>query len=63
LGQKEVVVTWETDGCGMIGFVCVVVEPCFVEGVEDVHKVMPTNSMNGLATVLADMFEIIWSTM
>ena len=46
----------------MIGFICVVVEPCFVEGVEDVRKVMPTNGMSGLVTVLADVFGFIWST-
>jgi hypothetical protein len=52
-------VTWEADGCDMVGFVCIVVELCFVE---DVRKVMPTNSMHGLATVLADVFRFIWST-
>ena len=46
-----------------MGFVCVLVELCFVEGVKDVRKVMPTNTtMNGLTTVLTDVFGFIWST-
>ena len=41
LGQKEVVVTWEVDGCDMIGFICVVVELCFVEGKRMSVKLYP----------------------